>query len=574
MASLFRSSAPKLSTPTPAPAPPATTSDGSPAKGVFDRYLAPSPSGSPSTTPRPPTEKRETQAQKKVRGLVERFELKAKSLVGTSPPPNGIKSSSSSKSLSAKAAEDGPLSPSGDEPAEVKRAEPTGQPTTGDVKPGAQAAATATTPSTTIPSSTTITTTTSTTPPSPPATRPTIDTSSPSASPRPPSPLLPPPESDQPIITSLTSLHLEPPSEASPSILSPIGETANPFATKMYDQIKSVAAVLAGNQDDDGKAANPRPPRQPSPEPEDERAVKVEVKEEEHEAEVPKEKEDVTKSAVSTPTTSQSQESASDSTATVPSSSSSEAAGPVATEVKKEEVETSIKKEDEEETAKDVKPEVDSSTAATTPAVKSEVKSEEDGPAQATLPLTHRHTLFFSDTSPNKKASGSSSAAYEHGLQPLFTSGTVNDFCGSWKALRTHLKTTTGNDDGLSGLKQDSNFHFFLEGIAPMWEDPMNKLGGRLTISLPTNLLDTCFTTLVLLLVGSIVEIDALPTAESHGGICGVVASRRSRGDRIEVWLGGPEEPDKAWVERVKGVLAKELGMDDILGGRYKKHFS
>ena len=101
----------------------------------------------------------------------------------------------------------------------------------------------------------------------------------------------------------------------------------------------------------------------------------------------------------------------------------------------------------------------------------------------------------------------------------------------------------------------------------------MNKLGGRLTISLPNNLLDSTFSALVLLLVGSIVEIDALPTQESHGGICGVVASRRQRGDRIEVWLGGPEEPNGQWVDRVKEVLARELGMPDIEQGRYKKHF-
>lgn len=101
----------------------------------------------------------------------------------------------------------------------------------------------------------------------------------------------------------------------------------------------------------------------------------------------------------------------------------------------------------------------------------------------------------------------------------------------------------------------------------------MNKMGGRLTLSLPNNLLDSTFSALVLLLVGSIIEIDALPTQESHGGICGFVASRRQRGDRIEVWLGGPEEPNGAWVDRVKEVLAKELGMPDIEQGRYKKHF-
>ena len=443
MASLFRSAAPKLSTPQPTAAPPATTSDGSPAKGVFDRYLAPSPAGSPSSTPRPPTEKRETQAQKKVRGLVEKFELKAKSL-GTTNGTGGIKSSSSSKSLSSEAAG----SPSAEEPTVVKKEEDASEVADDKVKSESAEPASAPAPTSSAVASPKPHHKGASTPFIPLAT--TTSVPSPSASPRPASPLLPPPESDLPVITSLSSQHLEPPSEASPSILSPIGEMANPLAATMYDQIKSVAAVLSGTHEMTPEQAAPRPPRQPSPEPEDEPepVTKADVKKEEQEVEVPKPKED-DKSTLSTPTTSQSQESVGESTATAPSSSTSEAATPAAVEVKKEETEEPIvkKEENKEETvpvkkedveAEDVKPDV------------SAVKTEEDTTPQAPLKLTHRHTLFFSDTSPNKKASGSSSAAYEHGLQPLFTSGTVQEFCGSWKALRTHLKTTTNGDDGVS----------------------------------------------------------------------------------------------------------------------------
>jgi hypothetical protein len=57
-------------------------------------------------------------------------------------------------------------------------------------------------------------------------------------------------------------------------------------------------------------------------------------------------------------------------------------------------------------------------------------------------PLTRKHTMFFSDTSPtkSKKASNSSTSAasqYAHGLEPLFSCDTVESFAGSWKALRS-----------------------------------------------------------------------------------------------------------------------------------------
>lgn len=101
----------------------------------------------------------------------------------------------------------------------------------------------------------------------------------------------------------------------------------------------------------------------------------------------------------------------------------------------------------------------------------------------------------------------------------------------------------------------------------------MNKAGGRLTISTPRPYLDAVFTTVVFLLVGAVLEVDALPTETSQGTICGVVASRRARGDRVELWLGGESAPDRAWIDRLKQVLARELGDPAVLTSKYKSHF-
>lgn len=47
----------------------------------------------------------------------------------------------------------------------------------------------------------------------------------------------------------------------------------------------------------------------------------------------------------------------------------------------------------------------------------------------------------------------------------------------------------------------------------------------------------------------------------------GVVASRRARGDRIELWVGGKakKEPTPGdWIDRLKEVLADQLEMPEV----------
>lgn len=32
-----------------------------------------------------------------------------------------------------------------------------------------------------------------------------------------------------------------------------------------------------------------------------------------------------------------------------------------------------------------------------------------------------------------------------------------------------------------------ANYHFFLKGVQPMWEDPANAQGGKWTLTIPKN---------------------------------------------------------------------------------------
>jgi hypothetical protein len=105
-----------------------------------------------------------------------------------------------------------------------------------------------------------------------------------------------------------------------------------------------------------------------------------------------------------------------------------------------------------------------------------------------------------------------------------------------------------------------------------------------LTISPPAALFDPIYERLVLLLAGSSLELSTssllategpspiskrppTPGPLQEGMIMGVVASRRARGDRIELWVGGKakREPTPGdWIDRLKEVLADQLEMPEV----------
>ena len=144
-----------------------------------------------------------------------------------------------------------------------------------------------------------------------------------------------------------------------------------------------------------------------------------------------------------------------------------------------------------------------------------------------------------------------------------------------------------GNGLGLIAMKPGHNLHFFRVGVNPVWEDPWNAKGGRLTIQPPLSALDPTFESIVLLIAGGVLETDANRKLSGNQGqldssklkqggrVVGVVGSRRRNGDRIEIWLAGPSigsPPTEEWIRNIQNVLATEIGSPDIRSARYKKH--
>ncbi|KAG0250876.1 hypothetical protein BG011_008003 [Mortierella polycephala] len=112
-------------------------------------------------------------------------------------------------------------------------------------------------------------------------------------------------------------------------------------------------------------------------------------------------------------------------------------------------------------------------------------------------------------------------------------------------------------------IENSANYHLFKDGIKPMWEDPANANGGRWIVTLSNKngeLLDRCWMELAYALVGE--QLDA------GDDICGAVLSRRTKADRLAVWVR-----DKDNVEAINGIGKRLIKILDIAKERISLEF-
>ncbi|GAB5592512.1 hypothetical protein Unana1_07412 [Umbelopsis nana] len=174
-------------------------------------------------------------------------------------------------------------------------------------------------------------------------------------------------------------------------------------------------------------------------------------------------------------------------------------------------------------------------------------------PFDSSLPLPHNVVLYFSDTSTAKAKNANS---YSSTIRPMFLCETVWQFSSRWRKFKEKFSSP-------SQMLPNQNLYFFKQGIEPMWEDPVNARGGRITLSPTKMTLDEIWEVVLCAFVGG----------TCHSSVVGVVMSRRGRGDRIEIWM---DEQGKEASDDVRMLLLRyipPLIQDVVQLAKYKKHF-
>lgn len=77
-------------------------------------------------------------------------------------------------------------------------------------------------------------------------------------------------------------------------------------------------------------------------------------------------------------------------------------------------------------------------------------------------------------------------------------------------------------------ITETTELHMFRQGIKPIWEDPSNKSGGKLTVRLTKGLASRFWESVLLAIIGE--EWDVCDE------ICGVVMSIRENEDILAIW--------------------------------------
>ena len=112
----------------------------------------------------------------------------------------------------------------------------------------------------------------------------------------------------------------------------------------------------------------------------------------------------------------------------------------------------------------------------------------------------------------------SKNSDYEKSTKALCRMSTAQEF---WKVY-VHLSRP-------SALPTVSDYHFFKEGIRPVWEDEENRRGGKWIIRLKKGVSDRYWEDLLLAMIGD-------QFAEAGEEVCGAVLSVRGGEDVFSIW--------------------------------------
>lgn len=139
---------------------------------------------------------------------------------------------------------------------------------------------------------------------------------------------------------------------------------------------------------------------------------------------------------------------------------------------------------------------------------------------------------------------------YEKSIKPMCRISTAQEFWSVYVKLKRP-----------SLLPAVSDYHFFKEGIRPVWEDEENKRGGKWIMRLKKGIADRYWENLLLALIGD-------QFFEAGEEVCGAVVSVRSGEDVFSIWTKNDGGRNVKIRETLKRVL--ELPTDTVL--QWKSH--
>ena len=166
------------------------------------------------------------------------------------------------------------------------------------------------------------------------------------------------------------------------------------------------------------------------------------------------------------------------------------------------------------------------------------------------LDTTQPQEWRFWCTDDNKKA-----VSYEDRVHSVDSFKTIEDF---W-AVYSHMKR-------LDDIPTGYDYHLFLEGVKPMWEDPLNRSGGKWMIRLKKGVIQILWERLIIGIIRGAFSDDTLAGDQ----ITGCVASVRNGEDVISIWNADchNEASRNAIRDRLMEVL--KIPKDTIL--EYRQH--
>lgn len=173
-----------------------------------------------------------------------------------------------------------------------------------------------------------------------------------------------------------------------------------------------------------------------------------------------------------------------------------------------------------------------------TPAAEKSSSDAMKAAPEAIHPL--RCAWVFWTRPPISKANGR--VEYEKTLHPMARVKSVEEF---WQIYK-HLKKP-------SELPVVTDYHFFKEGIRPIWEDEENKRGGKWTLRLKKGIANLYWTETMLALIGDHLTDG---TGEMNNAVNGMVLSVRNGEDILSIWTSGTgsivlkvRDMIKSWLE-------------------------